>query len=356
MEKTTNEKLIDWISRKAVSEYAGDISMVLLYGSYVNGTFNKKSDLDCYFIPKTERGYQMAVDFIIDGVGYDIFSMDWERVERIANLEETLTPLVGDVKVLYAASEGDLERFRQMQEKLKANLQNDAFVRSVAAKRVAFSHGLYTQMIHADSLSEIRKLAGHIIMFLADAAAVFQHGYYPLGLKTQFQELQSRRGIPSVISGEYLRVVESHTAEEAICHCHRMLSETASFVGAELPEDTAVEHTARESGGSPVNFSELAGLYEEISSTFQKIYLCCETGNYILAFLSAACLQRELDDAHTDCGAASYDILSSYDHQDLRGLCRATHQAEDDFVTFIADGGGMIKRYASFEEFELARL
>ena len=49
---------------------------------------------------------------MIAGVGYDIFPMDWERVRNIANLEEGLLPLVGDVKVLYSASEEDLGRFR----------------------------------------------------------------------------------------------------------------------------------------------------------------------------------------------------------------------------------------------------
>jgi len=356
MTKTTNEKLIDWIRHKVVSEYAQDISMVLLYGSFVNGTSNKKSDIDCYFIPKTERGYQMAVDFIIDGIGYDIFPMDWERVEGIANLEESLTPLVGDVKILYYASENDLKRFQQTQKKLADNLQSDTFVRSVAAKKVEFCCTLYNQMTHTDSLSEIRKLAGYIIMFLADAAAIFQHNYYHFGLKTQFQDLRSKKEIPSAISKEYLRVIESKMAKEAINSCREMLFETASYVGAMLPGNIAIYSTARKNGNSSVKISELAGLYEEISSTFNKIYTCCETGNYILAFLSAVCLQRELDDAYIDCGANPYDILSSYDYEDLQGLCLATHQVEDNLVKFIVDGGGMIKKYASFEEFEMARL
>ena len=55
---------------------------------------------------------------MIAGVGYDIFPMDWERVRNIANLEEGLLPLVGDVKVLYSASEEDLGRFRTASERL----------------------------------------------------------------------------------------------------------------------------------------------------------------------------------------------------------------------------------------------
>ena len=60
--------------------------------------------------------------FMIAGVGYDIFPIDWERVRNIANLEEGLLPLVGDVKVLYSASEEDLGRFRGLQVQMKDNL------------------------------------------------------------------------------------------------------------------------------------------------------------------------------------------------------------------------------------------
>lgn len=72
-----------------------------------------------------------------------------------------------------------------------------------------------------------------------------------------------------------------------------------------------------------VNASWLAGLYEEISSTFHKIYVCCENGNYILAFLSAVCLQRELDEAKR-AGSPSYDLLSYFDYRELGKL--ATHK------------------------------
>lgn len=84
--KEINDRLIQWIKNKVKTEYADDISLVCIYGSYLNGTANSKSDVDCYFVPKTTRGYEMAVTFILDGVGYDIFPMTWERLGAIAEL------------------------------------------------------------------------------------------------------------------------------------------------------------------------------------------------------------------------------------------------------------------------------
>ena len=122
--KEINDKIVAWIMNKVKMEYSDDISLVLIYGSYINGSANSKSDVDCYYIPKTEHGYNMAVDFIIDGVGYDIFPISWERVVGIADLHESLSPLVGDVQIIYYSDASDLQRFKDLQVRLKRNLLN----------------------------------------------------------------------------------------------------------------------------------------------------------------------------------------------------------------------------------------
>ena len=55
---------------------------------------------------------------MIDGVRYDIFPISWERVGRIADLQENLAALVGDVRIIYSNSKSDIERFHGMQERL----------------------------------------------------------------------------------------------------------------------------------------------------------------------------------------------------------------------------------------------
>ncbi len=89
---TNNDRLIRWIQRRAEG-FRGDIAVIAAYGSYINGTANPRSDVDCYFVPKTERGGKFAATFILAGVGYDIFPMNWARLERIADLRDSLTPL-----------------------------------------------------------------------------------------------------------------------------------------------------------------------------------------------------------------------------------------------------------------------
>ena len=72
--------------------------------------------------------------------------------------------------------------------------------------------------------------------------------------------------------------------------------------------------------------------------------MCCETGNAVLAFLSAVCLQRELDEV------GEYDLLAAFDHRELGRLAEAARRIEAEFVGLIEENGGHIRRYGSFEE------
>lgn len=349
-----NESVVEWIVNKVKTEYADDISLVLIYGSYINGTANSKSDVDCYYIPKTERGYRLGVGFIIDGVGYDVFPISWERVERIADLEESLSPLVGDAEIVYCNSESDEKQFYAIQTRLKSNLLNDGYVRKIATKRCEQAGKLFSIMTQKSNASEIRKIAGHIIMTLADAVAVYNHEYYHFGLKKQFENLQNNfPNLPRTIVDGYENVVKAADIHDVEKNAIQMFSDVCKYLNIECTTQEVLEEEKKKT--SRMDAACLAGLYEEISSTFNKIYVCCESGNYILAFLSAVCLQRELDEAQ-EAGCPRYDLLSDFYYGELESLSARTQYIEKDFVKVITENGGNIKKYDSFEQFELAKL
>lgn len=226
-----------WIEEKVKCEYAEDISLVLLYGSFINGTANPKSDIDCYFIPRTERGYELAKTFILAGVGYDIFPMDWECAGNIAELEECLIPLVGDVKIIYSFSAEELKRFQRLQAKMKHNLADRQVLQAAARKRAEAAYKLYQDICKPNPLAEIRKLAGHIIMQLADAVSIYNHDYFHRGLKMQFQDLlklQKEKDIPLRSCEEYLHTIQAKTAEESIRHSYGLLCTVGEYIWSRL--------------------------------------------------------------------------------------------------------------------------
>lgn len=352
--KEINDNIVNWIVHKVRTEYADDVSLVLIYGSYVNGTANNKSDVDCYFIPRSERGYHLAVDFIIDGVGYDIFPMSWERVEKIADLHDNLSPLVGDASIIYSNSADDVERFKSMQTRLKNHLENDEYVRQTAKKRCEQAGRLLAMLNQSHNASEVRKEAGLLLMVLADAVAVYHHDYFHFGLKKQFEDLQNHiPNIPPNIVEGYQNIVKAGAIEDVRKCAITLYEDICAYLDVTVPPQEISE--PQKQSANNINAPWLASLYEEISSTFQKIYVCCETGNYILAFLSAVCLQRELDDAK-EAGCPGYELLSDFNYRELYKLSQTVQKTESDFVQLIREHGGHIRQYDSFEQFQSAKL
>jgi len=352
--KAINDNLVKWIVNKVKTEYANDVSLVLIYGSYVNGTANSKSDVDCYYIPRSEKGYNLAVDFMIEGVGYDIFPVSWERVERIADLLVNMSPLVGDAEIIYSNSASEVERFQTMQARLKSNLLNDKYVKEIAARRCEEAGRLCIMLNPSHSASEVRKIAGNMIMALADAVAVYNHDYYHFGLKKQFEDLQNNiPKVPRNIVDGYQNVVKAIDIGDVTKYAIKLFEDVCEYLNVTVILQEVSEHKSQVV--NKVDASRLASLYEEISSTFNKIYVCCETGNYILAFLSAVCLQRELDDAK-EAGCPVYELLNNFNYKELEKLSETTRRVESDFVQRIIDHGGLIKQYDSFEQFEAAKL
>ena len=133
MSKEMRDQLVGWIEEIVRNHYAGKVALVCLYGSHINGTADERSDVDCYFLPKTEEGVALARTFLLEGVGYDLFPMSWQRLEAIARLEQSHQPLVGDVQVLYADSPEDLEKLEAVRRQLRDNLADPVF-RGRAAK------------------------------------------------------------------------------------------------------------------------------------------------------------------------------------------------------------------------------
>ena len=190
---------------------------------------------------------------------------------------------------------------------------------------------------------------------LKEQCIIYNHDYFHFGLKKQYENLESNfPDVPQNIVTGYKQVVTALSQNDVKARAIDLFKNVCDYlqIMVEVQEDI-ISNEVTVAGS--VNASWLAELYEEISSTFNKIYVCCESGNYMLAFLSAACLQRELDDAK-EAGCPSYDLLSYFDYRDLSKLAERTQMIETDFVELIRNSGGNIKSYDTYEQFVQANL
>ncbi len=104
------------------------------------------SDIDFYFVPKTGRGYELGLQFILDGIGYDLWPVSWERLAKISNLEEQIASILMDGVVLFASSEDDLLKLEDLRRNLQQNLKDAAVARQMSLKYLDEAKSMYFDM------------------------------------------------------------------------------------------------------------------------------------------------------------------------------------------------------------------
>lgn len=337
-----NDKIIEWVVNKIKSDYKDDISLLVIYGSYINGTANHLSDVDFYFIPKTERAYELCKTFIIEGIGFDLFPMSWKRVEGLAEFNECLTPLLANVKIGYSNSEEDVRRFNELQEKLKKNLMNNRFMLEKAINNVEKAMINYTKMLIEEDICTIKTLAGQVLMSLSDSVAYANQTYFSKGLKNQLEDLNNMKKVPNNYLSLYVSIIKANSSKEIKQYCYEIIKETNEFLNKQNKYNTSKKD---------VNNEELVEIYEELVSTWNKITICCDSGNYQLAYISGVNLQSTLDWVTLEYGLHKYDLMSSYDVENLEHFNSKAIEIQKEFVKLIEQRNGKIKEYSTVEDF-----
>lgn len=352
--KSRNDRVLEWAVAKAAKDYSADVAILAVYGSYINGTSDELSDVDFFFIPKTDRGLLLGRTFIIEDVGFDLFPMSWDRVKGLSAFREPLQPLLGNSRVAYAASYEDENRFLSLRKAMEDNLQDASYMHERASE--AFHKGLVylSRLRNEHDAGVSRLLAGQMILCLSDAVAYENQTYFRSGLKSHFNDISRMKAIPEGYLGAYEGVITSSGYPGIRHHAEQMAQSCGDFLGLDdeaalRPEHLASSGKAASRTTQQVNYDELVSFYEEAVSSFNKVWRSCDEArpDYRGAFIAGICLQRVLNEEVPFLGL---EVLSSFDHSDLGSFAAAVRMAEKAIVSCIEKVRPLI-RYSSIEDF-----
>jgi hypothetical protein len=185
-------------------------------------------------------------------------------------------------------------------------------------------------------------------MDLAQAVAHANGTYFHRGPKGMVADLRGFARAPVGFLPRFLELTATTDAGAVRGRTEALLAATADF----LEVDDATPAPPRAPAGAPavVDPGALAGLYEEITSSFTKVRVACEAGDSALAFLSAVNLQDCLD-SEVPAAAALPGLLDAHDPADLSGLRARADAVETALVRFVEEAGARITRYPDLETF-----
>lgn len=336
------KEMNEWAIRKIETEAPEDVD--LLIGS---PQWNVPEDGDeisfNYFLPNSDRGFELAMDFIVEGVGYDFWAMPWERLEHLATLKEGITISLLDGVVLWARNDEAVKRFTGLQDLARARLQDTAYCYQTALLNLDEALNLYKVLVFDDNLSHARKGLSRIASLLSDALGTLNGIYFKRGPENQDQVLDTLKHVPEGFTDTYRQIPFARDVEDCRKLAHTLI---AKFRGLMVEMKPRTDSPALSD-----NYSDLASWYEEGAYWFRRLYTYTRNGDAAKTLQWGCSLQAELDYVANKYGLKPMDILDLYDPEDLMVLNRRGHEVQKYLHQVILDHGVKIREFDSIEDF-----
>ena len=339
--KNTDTRLANWAVEKVEADYRNDVCLLLEHR-----TLKLKKDMDAqtfsFYIPATNRANGLARTFIVDGIGYDLFPMPWERIERMADVKEYNTTCLADAEILWAQSDEDRKRFESLQARLKANLQNPAYMIVRAKEWLDTVMEIYQDTLFEDKVYKVRENAGYICDLLSIAVAFVNGRYFAHGQTNQINELLGMAKVPLRFVELYRAIIHEPLPDAQKRLCHEIIQNTKVFLNGQEKQPVSA---------SVADFTELAAWYQELCYTWRRVYHWCNENDPINAYLWCCNLQSEVEAWGAKFGIADVDIFSAFDANNLAKLRKRAEAVEAKFRQAIAGSGIKLEEYNTVEDF-----
>jgi len=333
--------LNEWAIQKIESEYNDDICLLLEHK-----TLKLEKDMEkaafSFYIPATNRANGLARTFIIDKIGYDLFPMSWERIERMADVKDYNTTCLANSKILWAKNEKDRQRFLSLQARLEANLKNPQYMLERAEKWFETVKEVYQDTLFEDRLYKIRENAGYICDLLALTVAFVNQRYFKHGQTNQLLEISEMENVPDNFIDRYRSIITEQSPDIQKHLCYEQIKITKTFLD-EQKQSVSVANIP--------DFSELASWYQELCYTWRRVYHWCDENEPINAYIWCCMLQNEVDEWGTKFGILDIDLLGYYKSDNLMELRKQAEVVEHNFRQAIKKSGVKLDEYNTVEDF-----
>ncbi|HIZ55838.1 MAG TPA: hypothetical protein H9671_06495 [Firmicutes bacterium] len=330
----------NWVLDTVKKEYAQDIALVV---SHTTLRIDDSEKAIGYFVPVTERGYQFGRTFILNGEGFDIWGIGWERLEKFANLEEYNITCLADGEILYARSPEDARRFKDLQKRQLEYLSNPSVMRKNALTAYEQAKKIYLEMLFAQD-SDVKMGAGYVLDYLAQAIAFSNLRYFKKAQTEQIQELSTMEKVPQGFPDLYCRIILEPDQEKQKSLCYESINLVKDFLQSLVPpHETMVKQD--------LDFQMLADWYGELSYTWLRIRYYAEQNDAVKVYMWGIMLQNELNHICEAYGLQKMQLMDAYRADQLLKFAEHANQLENMIQSMIIREGGTIHTYTSTEDF-----
>lgn len=332
----TKTFVTQWVLDTVKKQYQDDIALVVGHSTL---RIDAQEPAMSYFVPITDRGRQFAQTFILEGIGCDIWCVEWERLEQFAQMNEYNITVLADAQVLYARTPEDRARFEALQKRLAENLADPVLMRANALEAFQQAKQIYFEMLFAKG-SDAKMGAGYVLDYLARAVCFQNCGYFHSAQTDQIGELRQQGCLPDGFAELYREVIYEKDVQKQKQLCYALICLVETVLSRPEKKKPVEYH-----------FQDLADWYGELSYTWLRLRNYSAAGDVTRTYMWGAFLQTELNTVCEDFGLEKMELMDSFDPENLQAFASHANMLEQQMRQRIVSGGGVIREYASREEF-----
>ena len=338
--KNIDTELIDWAIATIKTKYHEDVALLIgQKGACKIPTDEQKLAFD-FFVPCSKKGYQLAETFVIEDMGYDLFSMSWERLEGIANLQERITFALMNGVVLYARTKEEEERFLSLQQKVRERLADPVYTYNKSLAQIDVAMELYKTMMFEEKLSHVRKAAGGIMMYLSIAIATYNGSYLngSYGKLQYVNEVMAMKEHPEAFDTLCNEIIGAKEVLKIRDCTHRLLKTVRQFF-LQRKRETGEQETIN------YNYEDLASWYYEARYTFRRLEYYVRAEDRMSSYELGCYLQIEFDEIQTEFGLEPMDLMGVYNPYNLHHLSNRAAELEQYIIATLKEHQVRLKIY-----------
>ena len=180
--KLRNDQIISIVLEKIVRDCPNGIELFGIGGSFRSGDFYEKSDLDVVLISKGSGANCLDKCFILNDVGFDIYTHDWKSFEKAALYPNPYVAKLIDLKVIKASEDG-IKYYKGLQNQLKASMGDDEKIEQNIRKHYKSLVQAFAKMQEANDTGTIYRKLAEVLKYAEYIVYMSNKTYVKRGVK-----------------------------------------------------------------------------------------------------------------------------------------------------------------------------
>ena len=206
-----NTAIIEAVKAKAEKECPGAVDLIAVTGSFASGDYYEKSDLDLLIVINDRTGWNVAKCFILGDCAHDIYCHTWQRMERMAEYHDPHVIKLLDVDIVYCSGDEAARRYNGLREKLLKVLNSPLDWETLDKARGHFQSALteYARMCMEEEFSQCRHLSAWMLGYIEYTLYMLNKEYVRHGVQGIPGEICALKALPEGFRELYFALVRA---------------------------------------------------------------------------------------------------------------------------------------------------